>query len=91
MDRILDDNHLDLDMNWQRIFFRQMLLGVLHCHTLGVAHLDLKLENFVLMQDGTTVKLIDFGHSIRVIDAAGQLQLVNACAARQLTMRRKST
>jgi len=38
----------------------QLLLAVHHCHSKGVAHRDIKLEN-VLLQPNGHVKLIDFG------------------------------
>ena len=42
-------------------FFRQILIALNHCHSKGVAHRDLKLEN-IMMKD-QTLKFIDFGHS----------------------------
>lgn len=39
---------------------RQVLLGVDFTHTLGFAHLDLKLDNMVLFIPSMTVKIIDF-------------------------------
>lgn len=40
--------------------FRQCIKAVVGCHARGLAHRDVKLDNFVIAQDGT-VKLIDFG------------------------------
>ncbi|XP_051780524.1 serine/threonine-protein kinase pim-2-like [Erpetoichthys calabaricus] len=42
--------------------FRQIVGAFLHCHTRGVLHNDIKLEN-ILYQPGTgRIKLIDFGY-----------------------------
>ena len=38
----------------------QMVAGVAHIHSRGVAHLDVKPANFIVSQ-GFKVKLIDFG------------------------------
>mmetsp|Transcript_99737 Transcript_99737/g.250038 ORF Transcript_99737/g.250038 Transcript_99737/m.250038 type:complete len:677 (-) Transcript_99737:100-2130(-) len=43
-------------------FVRQILLAVRYIHKRGVAHRDLKLENFMCeSRDGNAIKLIDFG------------------------------
>ena len=42
-------------------FFRQIMLGVAYCHRRGVCHRDLKLENILLNDAGTAVKITDFG------------------------------
>jgi serine/threonine protein kinase len=45
-----------------RSYFHQILIGVDHCHSLGIAHRDLKPENVLLDADGH-LKLSDFGFS----------------------------
>ncbi len=53
-------------------YFNQVLAGLAHIHSLGMAHLDMKLENIVVDAEGT-VKIIDFGHSQRLgEELAGQ-------------------
>lgn len=43
---------------------RQMLTALAYIHSKGIAHCDLKLENFLLEhKDGTWLKLCDFGFS----------------------------
>jgi serine/threonine protein kinase len=44
-----------------RAYFRQVVAAVQHCHSRGVCHRDLKLDNIMLMRDGVTVKVTDFG------------------------------
>merc|ERR1719353_927148 len=47
------------------VLFQQMVSAVSYCHRMGVAHRDLKLENFVFSDrsKGQVLKLIDFGLS----------------------------
>ena len=72
MDRWITDPLTDL----RKGFFRQMVLGVHHCHTLGIAHIDVKLDNFVLMADDRTVKLIDFGNARHAFTKEGLVKPV---------------
>lgn len=51
--------------------FAQLLEGVRFCHSLGVCHRDLKLENLLL--SGGVVKIADFGLS-KFVDVSNQLQ-----------------
>jgi serine/threonine protein kinase len=52
-------------------FFAQALEGVRFCHSLGVCHRDLKLENLLL--SGTTLKIADFGLS-KFVELGNQLE-----------------
>ncbi|KAL6760385.1 kinase-like domain-containing protein [Haematococcus lacustris] len=50
--------------NEARYFFQQLVSGIAYCHSMGVCHRDLKLENILL--DGRhapQVKICDFGYS----------------------------
>lgn len=44
-------------------FFTQICLALDYCHRNGVAHRDIKLENFLVDKRGTVAKLTDFGLS----------------------------
>jgi serine/threonine protein kinase len=43
-----------------RYYFQQLLHGVQYCHSMGVCHRDLRLENLLLSNDGI-LKITDFG------------------------------
>lgn len=45
-----------------RRYFRQLISAVKHCHSRGVFHRDLKLDNLLLDEDGN-LKVTDFGLS----------------------------
>ena len=41
---------------------QQLLLALHHCHSSGITHRDIKLENIMITEDNV-MKLIDFGLS----------------------------
>jgi serine/threonine protein kinase len=51
-------------------YTHQLLQAILYLHTYCIVHRDIKGDNVLIDQHGT-VKLIDFGSSVRVFDAAG--------------------
>lgn len=61
-DQVIDRGVNAMGEDLARNFFLQLLAGVTHCHSHGVAHRDLKLENVLITKDGV-VKVIDFGLS----------------------------
>jgi serine/threonine protein kinase len=46
-----------------RFLFKQLVSALAYCHSRNVAHRDIKLENILLNEEKTMVKLIDFGFS----------------------------
>mmetsp|Transcript_18961 Transcript_18961/g.52549 ORF Transcript_18961/g.52549 Transcript_18961/m.52549 type:complete len:493 (+) Transcript_18961:110-1588(+) len=59
-DRVVSQGHFSEEVAADSL--RQILLAVRHLHRKGVAHRDLKLENFLFeSKDGNFIKLIDFG------------------------------
>ena len=51
--------------NLARNIFKQMLSGLEHCHSQGLAHRDLKLPNLLIDQN-YDVKIADFGTAIPI-------------------------
>ncbi len=70
-------------------YMMQMLSAVQYCHSQGIVHRDLKLDNFVFKDDSpdSVLKVIDFGlsHTFRFgcdgVDAAGVGSAGSAAAA----------
>ncbi len=50
-----------------RTYFKQLIEGLDHIHSQGVAHLDLKLENLMMGSD-FMLKIIDFDHAQLITD-----------------------
>lgn len=76
------DNNNSLDIQDVQHMFRQIVLAVDHCHNVGVAHRDLKLDNIMItntINNRLHVKLIDFGLSdfihIRSVDNTDNKQI----------------
>lgn len=44
-------------------YIKQILKGIRHCHENNVIHLDLKLDNIIIMPNGKDIKIADFGHA----------------------------
>merc|ERR1712032_5753 len=44
-----------------RYFALQAIAAINEVHAKGYIHRDIKLENFLLFEEGKTIKLIDFG------------------------------
>eukprot|EP00331_Platyophrya_macrostoma_P014160 CAMPEP_0176433544 /NCGR_PEP_ID=MMETSP0127-20121128/16095_1 /TAXON_ID=938130 /ORGANISM="Platyophrya macrostoma, Strain WH" /LENGTH=331 /DNA_ID=CAMNT_0017816011 /DNA_START=31 /DNA_END=1026 /DNA_ORIENTATION=- len=55
------------DERTARFYFEQILDSVEHMHSQGLAHRDLKAENFLIGDDFEMV-LADFGHSVKFAD-----------------------
>lgn len=53
---------LPLSENLVRYYFSQIISGVCYCHSKGVAHRDLKLDN-ILLDNNANIKITDFGHA----------------------------
>lgn len=73
-----------IDEDVARHFFRHLIHGVAACHKEGVAHLDIKPDNLVIIDDGSRngrVKLTDFGLSAVCRGPNGPVMLCKACGS----------
>lgn len=51
-----------------RSVMRYLLMAVMHCHSKGISHRDIKPDNILVdLEDDFDVKLIDFGVSRRFL------------------------
>ena len=67
-------NHGCLPEHIARRYFHQLVDAVAYCHSRRVYHRDLKPENLLLSEDGSTLKITDFGlSSIKRADTSDEL------------------
>lgn len=59
-----------------RHLFRQLLNAIQHMHKMGIAHLDISLENILVDVDLETLKLCDFGSAVEAKHGTFVLNLV---------------
>lgn len=67
-----------------REYFRDLIHGLDSCHKVNVVHLDVKPDNLLIIDDGTTngrVKLTDFGLSAYIGGQSGPVLLCQACGS----------
>lgn len=63
--------HIDLNNPYSESYakklIREMALCIKECHDIGIAHLDIKCENYVVLDNKKpTLVLIDFGHAEKI-------------------------
>jgi len=63
-DLVEENGHLPESL--ARSYFKQIICGLCHLQSLGIAHRDMSLENIMVGGNGTICKIIDFGMSLRI-------------------------
>ena len=56
------NNKLKFSENETRQYMRQIISGMIYCHSAGFCHRDLKLQN-ILVRSNSSIKIADFGLS----------------------------
>ncbi len=64
-DKTNNDEPCD-DESTIKMYFKQILDALVHCHEKGIAHRDIKLENIMITKDKKKVVLVDFGLSKKI-------------------------
>jgi len=59
----LNADQLSKSLQTLFFYFKQVLQAMIYMHDIGIAHMDLKLENIMIDFTTNTIKLIDFGQS----------------------------
>lgn len=62
-DLLLNSPDQKLEEVLARYYFRQIAAGIEHCHSLGISHGNLKLDNILLNQTGEVLKISNFGNA----------------------------
>lgn len=73
-----------IDEDVAREYFRDLIHGLDSCHKVNVVHLDVKPDNLLIIDDGSTngrLKLTDFGLSAYIGGTSGPVLLCQACGS----------
>lgn len=73
------NNNTQFDIRKNLRYFAQVLDGMEYLHSVGVAHLDMKLENIVIDEKQNLVKIIDFGYSVIFRANNSELEMSHRC------------
>jgi len=71
--RVVADPNSRFSVDWIRSAMKQILEAVRHLHSLNIAHRDISLENLLVDDSQTVVKLFDFGHAARIKSSTGDV------------------